>query len=461
MRIRRKLPDVRVPSSRERSKSEEVACGRSQRRARVQSPCSGYTGRLHSTTTRSSSLVLSRTLSLALAAVALAACADGGEEDTPQSEVKFTASQHFYGFRSLRGFGSFPVSPNAVFTDRGKLNLFDDSTYTVTRSQGTTAPERYALETTGALSLFVSGSSQEPSVVFLGGYGLVGGVPAATDLYFTDRVTTPSSPAIGLYVGTRVVQGQVELEGDWHIVSMHTIFGQTILSPENVGRTAHGSIDIAAGAPGTSRLISGTGSQSGSTQGPVAITFGGSIQNLLVGGSGDGTCNLTLTYGTDTRIVLAVATGTASTGKLVLGLDAEEDDGEAGLVLMVRKFDAPAGPVAPAFVPGRFLVGGHTLFVNPSNSGSDTFVGVVTLTAPDGFRLEAVGNQGIDFTYVGTYTLAADGGMTISVNGTNETWFAAIDRSYNTLVFVDDFVETRSNNIPELNLGFGVREKTN
>ena len=63
-------------------------------------------------------------------------------------------------------------------------------------------------------------------------------------------------------------------------------------------------------------------------------------------------------------------------------------------------------------------------------------------------------------SYVGTYTLAADGGMTISVNGTNETWFAAIDRSYNTLVFVEDFVETRTNNIPELDLRFGVREKT-
>jgi hypothetical protein len=407
---------------------------------------------LHSTTTSS--------LALALAAVTLAACADGGKEDRPQSDVKFTSSQHFFGFKTLRGFGSFPVSPNVVLTDRGKLNLFDDSTYTVTRSSGTTGADLYALETTGALSLFISGSGQEPSVVFLGGYGLAAGVPAATDLFFTDRVSTPQSQSIGLYVGTRVVTGQVELGGNWHLVSLHTIFDQTILSPENVGRTAHGSILIDPGAPGTARSISGTGFQSGSTQGPVAITFGGTIQNLLVGGSGDGTCNLTLNYGSDARIVLAVATGNAANGNLVLGLDAEESDGEAGLVLMVRKFDA-ATPVDPLRVPGRFLIGGHTLFVNPTNSGSDAFVGVVTLSAPDGFRLDAVGNQGIDFTYTGTYTLAADGGMTISVNGTNETWFAAIDRTYNTIVGVDDFVEMRSNNIPELNLAFGVREKSN
>jgi hypothetical protein len=407
---------------------------------------------LHSTTIRS--------LPLAFAIATLAACADGGKKDTPQSEVKFTSSQHFFGFKTLRGFGSFPVSPNVVLTDRGKLNLFDDSTYTVTRSSGTTGADHYALETTGALSLFISGSGQEPSVVFIGGYGLAAGVPAATDLFFTDRVSTPQSQTIGLYVGTRVVTGQVELGGNWHVVSLHTIFDQTIQSPENVGRAAHGSISIAPGTAGTSRTISGTGFQSGSTQGPVAITFGGTMQNLLDGqGSGDGTCNLTLNYNSDARIVLAVATGNSTTGSLVLGLDADETDGEAGLVLMVRKFDAPA-VVDSVRVPGRFLVGGHTLFVNPTNSGSDAFVGVVTLSAPDGFRLDAVGNQGIDFTYTGTYTLVADGGMTIQVNGTNETWFAAIDRSYNTLVFVDDFVEVRSNNIPELNLGFGVREKT-
>jgi hypothetical protein len=133
------------------------------------------------------------------------------------------------------------------------------------------------------------------------------------------------------------------------------------------------------------------------------------------------------------------------------------------MLLLVRKFDAPASPVDPTRVPGEFIAGGHTLFVNPSNPGSDAFTGVVTLASLSqgvgGFRLDAVGNNGADFAYVGTYTLSPDGAITVAISGTNETWFAAIDRSYQTLVFVDDFIEIRSNNTPELNLGLGVRRK--
>ncbi|MEO6594171.1 MAG: hypothetical protein ABIP94_05410, partial [Planctomycetota bacterium] len=259
---------------------------------------------------------------------------------------------------------------------------------------------------------------------------------------------------------TRIVSGQIELAGNWHVLSLHTIFDQTILSPSNVGRAAFGGIAIAAGEPGTSRGISGSGSESGSQGLPSSsLTFGGTIQNLLTtnnGTTGDGTCNLTLNYGPDSRVMLAAASPT-----MIFGLDAEESDGEAGIVFMVRQFDASAAPVDTVRVPGTFLVGGHTLFVNPSISGSDSFVGVVTLTAQGGFRLDAVGNQGADFSYIGGYTLSAEGRMTISISGTNETWFAAIDRDYQTLVFVDAFVEARSNNIPEINIGIGVREKTN
>jgi hypothetical protein len=381
----------------------------------------------------------------------LSACADGGEEDRPQSEVKITATHHQFGFRSLRGFGTFPVMTNTVNTDRGVLNLFDDSTYTVTRSGGTTAAQRYALEADGALSLFQQGSGNEPSVVFRGGYSLVGTNP---DYFFTDRVTTPASPSVGLFFGTRIQTGAVELEGGWHVLSLHAVFGQTLLSPDNVGRGARGGITIAAGNPGDVRAISGTGNQ-----GTSGLVFGGSIQNLLTSGTGNGQCNLTISYQLSGQIADSRVMQSAATANLVWGLDDDETDGEAGLLAMVRKFDAPAAPVDSVRVPGTYLVGGHTLFVNPSNSGSDCFVGTITLTAQSGFRLDAVGSAGQDFSYIGTYTLAADGGLTISVNGTNETWFAAIDRSYNTLVFVDDFVETRANNTPELNFGFAVRRK--
>ena len=43
---------------------------------------------------------------------------------------------------------------------------------------------------------------------------------------------------------------------------------------------------------------------------------------------------------------------------------------------------------------------------------------------------------------------------------TNEIWFAAINRTYDTVVLVDNVIEVRANNTPELNLGLGVREKT-
>lgn len=389
-------------------------------------------------------------------AVFAAACADGGEEDRPRSDVKLAATHHLYSFRSLRGFGTFPVPATAVFTSRGTLNLFDDADYTLATADSTSSPNPYALANDGEFDVYVFGSGREPSVLFRGGYSLVA-APNNSDWFFTDRVSTPNSESVGLYYGTRVVTGQVELEGGWHVLSLHAVFGQSLQSPDNVGRGARGGVTITAGGPGIQRTISGAGSQ-----GTSSVTYGGTIQNLLSGSplSGDGTCNLTLSYAltgqsADSRVMFAHATN-----NLVFGLDADESDGEAGMVMMVRRFDTPAAPVDAFRVPGTFLVGGHTLFVNPANSGSDTFVGTVTLTATGGFRLDAVGSDGQDFAYQGSYTLAGDGGLTLTISGTNETWFAAIDRSYNTLVLIDDFVETRSNNTPELNFLIGVRRKT-
>lgn len=359
-----------------------------------------------------------------------------------------------FGLRSLRGFGTFPVNPNVVFTDRGKLNLFDDSSYTITRPSFTSSADRYAIETNGAFSVFVTGSGQEPSVVFRGGYGLIAPSP---EYVFTDRVSTNASPSIGLYYGTRVVSGQVELEGGWHLLSLHAIFNQSLLSPDNVARGASGGVAITAGAPGTLRTVSGTG-----VQGASGLTFGGTIQNILDGGGvGDGTCNLTVSYQVGSQTPDARVMQAAATNNLVLALDDDETDGEAGMLFLVRKFDTPASPVDSAQVLGRFLVGGHTFFVNPNNSGSDAFLGTVTLGQGGSFRLDATGADGADFTYTGSYTLAADGALTITIPGTSETWFGAIDRSYQTFAFVDSFVEVRANNIPELNLGIGVREKTN
>lgn len=387
------------------------------------------------------------------------ACADGGKEEAPPSEVQIAASHHLFGFRSLRGFGPFPVPPTAVFTTRGRLNLFADSTYTLTDSNGTSQPDRYALANPGQLSIYVTGGGTEPTVVFRGGYSRVG---TQADLCFTDRVVSGASPSIGLYYGTRVVEGQVELAGGWHLLSLHAVFAGSnpTIGFNNVGRGARGGVTITPGDPGTQRTVSGTGRQSIGLRTAANLTFGGTIQNLLdAQNSGDGTCNLDVSYQIDGEAADGRSMDAFATDNVVFGLDFDEADGEAGILFLVRKFDAPTTPVDSVRVLGTFLVGGHTLFANPSNSGSDAFVGVVTLGQNNAFRLDATGNSGQDFTYTGTYSLAGDGGMTISIPATDETWFAAIDRTYNTLVFVDDFLEQRASNSPELNLGFGVRRK--
>lgn len=382
-----------------------------------------------------------------------AACAKGGTTDTPQSEVKIAASHHMFGFKSQAGFGTFPVSNTLVLTDRGTLNMFDDSTYTITRPSGTSGSDGYALAKDGTLSIYVTGSGRDPSVVYRGGYTQT---TNTYDYFFTDRVSTSASPSIGFYYGTRVVPGQAQLEGAWHVGSIHIIFGGTgaILSPDNVGRAAHGGVSITGGNAGTVGTISGAG-----LQGTSSVTFGGSIQNLLQNNVGDGTCNLTLSYQlpgqtADSRVCYA-----AAGPDIVLGLDADEADGEAGIVVMLRKFDAPASPVQPALMAGTFHVGGYTAFINPANPGSDVFVGTLQLTAQGGFTLDATDNLGHDFQYTGIFTASQDGSASVAISGTNETWFLAIDREYKTVMFVDDFQELRSNGQIELNFGFGTRVK--
>ncbi|MCA8952024.1 MAG: hypothetical protein KDE27_21115 [Planctomycetes bacterium] len=398
---------------------------------------------------------------LFLASLSLvAACARGGEEDRPQSEIKITASHHMFGFKSLAGFGSFPVDPGVAFSDRGVLNLFDDSSYTITRTAGTSAADTYALAKSGALSLLVTGTGRDPDVVFEGGYSQTGSNLATADLFFVDRVTsTQSSPSLGLYVGTRVLTGTTapDFDGiDWHLGSIHLIFDGVVLSPENVARAAWGGISVTGSTGGNLGAISGTGQQTSSS-----VTFGGSIQALQQAGNFDGSCNLTLDYtvlgqAVDSRVMYA-----AAGPDIVLALDADEADGEAGMAVMLRKFDTSSNSTSAQLqsAAGTFYVGGYTAFVNPADPGADAFLGVMTLTAQGAFRLEGVSHLGVDFVYAGTFMLALDGGLTITIDGTSETWHGAIDREYKTVLLVDDFRETRSNGLIELNFGIGVRQK--
>jgi hypothetical protein len=157
--------------------------------------------------------------------------------------------------------------------------------------------------------------------------------------------------------------------------------------------------------------------------------------------------------GADDRVMLAAARADA-----VFGLDADPCDGEAGQLLLVRKFDG-AAPPDPARVAGRFSCAGRTLIVDPANGRGLQFRGLLTLAASGEFDLEVAPLGSIPgYTVAGTWTLAADGGLTLPHSTAAETWFAAIDRGYDSIVFVDDVVEVGT--APRFSLGFGVREKT-
>ena len=74
----------------------------------------------------------------------------------------------------------------------------------------------------------------------------------------------------------------------------------------------------------------------------------------------------------------------------------------------------------------------------------------------NGFTLDAVGSQGIPFTFSGTYVLADDGGLALTVGG--QTWMGAVDQDYHTVVLIDNFVEAPvGTNVPELNIFLGLR----
>lgn len=393
----------------------------------------------------------------AFSALALVtACADGGKDDGPSSPATVAADHHLFAFKTLPAFGSFPLTSSDLVTLRGSFAMDAQAQYHLVQAGNNTATDRYNLETTGELTIYVTSTSL---LGFRGAYGRNG---TLGHCFFTDRVSAGSSMAIGLYYGMQKQVGQVELAGDWHVVSLHGIVNGALSSPENVGRGVTGEVTIASGDPGTLRTITGTGQQGGAT-GPVAVTFGGSIQNVLGSNSqGDGTCNFTLSYQLGSSTAESRFLSAAANQNMVLAVDALDNasDTAAGCVWLVRQFDAVASPAQAAQVVGTYYCGGHTLFVNPSNSGADSFVGTITLGTGGSFRWDGLSHTGVDFFYTGTYVLDANGSMAITIDQNSEVWFCAVDRDYHTLVFCDAVIGSQSSPPPELNLGFAVRQKS-
>ncbi|MEQ1631853.1 MAG: hypothetical protein ABL997_05740 [Planctomycetota bacterium] len=391
-----------------------------------------------------------------------AACADGGTTDVPQSEVQIAGNHNVVWFRSLPGFGSATTRPLAVNSGHATLAMATDSTYTLQFPSGSSSSqERYAIDNSAKLSIYQTGSGRNPSTVFQGGYQLVGARP---DFCFTDRVSAGDSTSVGLYFGARAILGQDELEGPWHLFSMHVMMQSGgVQTPRTVARAAFGEVSVAAGAAGSLRTISGTGFESGADPSTVPVTFSGQVQNLLDGSQqGTGVCNLTVGYTntgtpTDSRVFWA-----AAGSDLLFAVDEDETDTASGLLAMVRKFDAPTSSADPTRIAGTFYIGGYTAFVNPTNAGSDAFVGEMVLTQQNGIRIDGVDHRGVDFSYTGTWNWNVDGAVTMQINGNGgETWRGACARSYDTLIFVDPVVEVRTNNTPELNFVHCVRKRSN
>ena len=377
------------------------------------------------------------------------ACAEGGSEDRPLSEVQISASHHLLSFRGLPGLTATQVQPDEIFSGQAMWNLFDNSTYTITQTSGTSSPRNYALESTGELTVLVEPVDPRQSTpVFRGAYGLQGN----TSLYFfTDRLISADSSSLGLFWGSRVRPGLTDLSGDWHLFSLHVVFSTSMVPDvDNIARAVSGSVTAAPGNPGDQLVLTGDGSESTN----LNLDLSGTIQDL-----GNGEVNLAVTYAQhalpatgDDRVFVA-----AHGSNAVLALDLDESDGEAGLLALIRK---RTGAADPALLAGEFLIGGHTVFPNPTNPGSDAGLGRLSLTAGGAFRMEMTGSRGIDFVYQGTFTLDDDGLLTLSVDGTNETWLGAVDQDYNTVIINDHVIEQRANDTPELNLFIALRVDT-
>jgi hypothetical protein len=385
-----------------------------------------------------------RRLAILTSCVLGAACAQGGDEDRPTSEVKIEANHHMFGLGGRHQFSEFPIPLDQVGTDRGTLIMREDSSYRIQRAAGTSGAETYALEKSGLLSILIDQGARRSKIRFLGAYGLEG---ATNRYYFTDRHLASETSRVGMFFGVRVVPGTANLEGDWHLFSLHAIFSKSqVLNPANVGRAASGTVAVDAAGK-----ITGSGLES--TR--ATLQFTGDVRAF-----DDGRVDLTVVF-KDAQVTDERLFSSAAGPGIVVGIDEIEqkeiDDkgGEAGMIVWLRK---RTGTADKSLLAGSFHLGAHTIFVNPTNSGFDAANGTLSFTAAGAFRIEAVGTNGVEFKYTGTYTLADDGALVLTVDGTKETWAGAVDQEYKTVLLCDNFVEERTGNKPpELNLFVGIR----
>ncbi len=375
------------------------------------------------------------TISLLLATLLLLGCAEGGKENRPISEVIVAANHHLFAHGGSIGFTSFPLLATEVQAQQGDMLLRSDSSYQVSGG----SLQDYFIQQNGALTLAWPVPGRGPTN-FLGAYAHLS---MSQVFFFTDRFAPNNAPNVRLFWGTQTLTTTPDPQGDWHVFSQHAIHSASpVLDPDNVGRSMAGSISISA-----TGVVSGTGTESTG----ASLTLPGTATAFV-----DGKVSLILDYvdnlGADNRVF-----DCGLNHNVILGLDDEQKSpGESGLIGLLRhRSTAPD----PALLEGTYDLGIHTLFVDPTDAGTDAANGSITFNALGGFQLSGtgvLGGQGVTFSYAGTYSLQADGGITFTVGGSNQTWKGAIDEEYEVLLIADIAVEAGLN--PELNLMLGLRQ---
>jgi hypothetical protein len=335
------------------------------------------------------------------------------------------------------------------------LTLNAEGRYTVSRSgQPTSSAIDYRLASDGLLTLDVV-QPGAASTRYFGAYQQTDKSDATQVYYFTDRFAPAAAPVIGMYWGTRTVPVTGEARGAWHLFTQEVIFAASqVLDPDNVARTAYGSLTIAADAdPNKPDVVTGTGVESTGRN----LTYTGTAP-----GFADGRVDLLLsvqsTQGNDAREFVC-----SRTTDVVLGVDEDDSDGESGLIGLVRKFDAPTTKAEVAKLAGTYHFGMQTIFVSPSNAGLSIANGELTFSDKGGWSLEGLateGSSGVEIKLSGAYSLADDGRISLTYAKTNETWIAAVDPTYQVLLLVDPVVEGGTGGFsPELKIMMGIKKR--
>ncbi|MEE2887631.1 MAG: hypothetical protein VX951_09395 [Planctomycetota bacterium] len=390
----------------------------------------------------------------------LHACAEGKKDSdqTSASEVKISASHFMYGFGGDQLITDYPIPTSAVGTDGGFLTMTEIGEYTIKRTGSSpSSPVQYLLDADGLLKLVVPILGRAPTRYF-GAYQQTGSGDLTQTFFFTDRYAPKDIAVVGFYWGTRSTTGHdmSKARGDWHMFSQHVLFSSSSSpNPHNIGRAFAGSLTIAAGTD-TDDELSGSGFDSSS---PNEITLKGTARALDTTGEID----FNLLYDADPRSI-----GASQAKDIILGADRDETDGETGLFALVRKFEFTDLDKAKAALAGRWHVGLQTIFVAPTVAGIDAANGTMTIDDKGGFKIEVIGSLGPgagEETYRGSYEFVEtatvgkwENLIELSVDGTNETWWAAVDSLYGSLVLLDLTVESRASGSPQLNMGLAVRE---